>query len=63
MVCSRQEYTACPTSADFSKELSIAPEKNAKLVPFHARKELLSRGIDLDNLVPLTREDMTARLD
>ncbi|KAL9127740.1 MAG: hypothetical protein Q9217_003449 [Psora testacea] len=53
-----------PRLFDFSRhELSIAPEKNAKLVPFHARKGLISRGIDLDNFVPMTREDMTARLD
>ncbi|KAL9099907.1 MAG: hypothetical protein Q9163_004649 [Psora crenata] len=53
-----------PKLFDFScHELSIAPEKNAKLVPSHARKELLARGIDVDNLIPMTREEMAARLD
>ena len=44
-------------------ELSIAPEKNVKLVPAHARKELLAKGIDPDNFVPMSREDMRAQLD
>ena len=44
-------------------ELSIAPEQNARLVPPHARKELLSRGIDLDNFTPLSQEDMKAQLE
>ena len=44
-------------------ELSIAPEQNARLVPPHARKELLSRGIDLDSFTPLSQEDMKAQLE
>lgn len=44
-------------------ELSIAPEKNSRLVPPHMRQELRMRGIDLDNFVPLTKEEMMARLD
>ncbi|MDI1491795.1 MAG: glycogen synthase kinase 3 [Ramalina farinacea] len=53
-----------PRLFDFThQELSIAPEKNAKLVPAHARKELLAKGIDPDNFVPMSREDMRAQLD
>ena len=44
-------------------ELSIAPELNERLVPQHARAALKSRGIDLDNFVPLTKEEMKAHLD
>ena len=50
-------------STDSMTELSIAPEKNVKLVPAHARKELLAKGIDPDNFVPMSREDMRAQLD
>ena len=46
-----------------SSELSIAPEQNARLVPPHARKELLSRGIDLENFTPMSQEDMKAQLE
>ena len=49
--------------ADLYLELSIAPEQNARLVPPHARKELLSRGIDLDNFTPMSQEDMKAQLE
>ena len=49
--------------ADLYLELSIAPELNARLVPPHARKELLSRGIDLDNFTPMSQEDMKAQLE
>lgn len=44
-------------------ELSIAPEQNARLVPPHARKELLAHGIDLDSFTPLSQEDMRAQLE
>ena len=44
-------------------ELSIAPEKNTRLVPPHMRQELRMRGLDLDNFVPLAKEEMMARLD
>ena len=36
---------------------------NDKLVPPHTRKGLAARGIDLDNLVPLSKDEMLARLD
>lgn len=49
--------------ANSYSELSIAPEQNARLVPPHARKELLSHGIDLDNFIPLSPEDMKAQLE
>ena len=44
-------------------ELSIASEINETLVPAHARKDLLAGGIDLDNFVPLPKDEMMARLD
>lgn len=44
-------------------ELSIAPEQNARLVPPHARKELLSRGIDLENFSAMSQEEMKAQLE
>ena len=49
--------------ANIFSELSIAPEKNGRLVPPHARKELLSRGIDLEAFVPMSKEEMVAHLD
>ena len=48
---------------DSYSELSIAPEHNARLVPPHARKELLSRGIDLEGFSPIPQEDMKAQLE
>lgn len=50
------------TSA-LSAELSIAPELNHRLVPPHARAALAARGLDIDNLKPMTKEEMMARLD
>jgi glycogen synthase kinase 3 beta len=44
-------------------ELSIAPHLNSKLVPAHARSILASRGLDIDNFTPLTKDEMMARLD
>ena len=44
-------------------ELSIAPEKNTRLVPPHERANLAARGLDLDNIVPLSKDEMLARLD
>lgn len=44
-------------------ELSIAPEKNLRLVPPHERKNLAARGLDLEGFVPLSKEEMLARLD
>ncbi|MCJ1342247.1 regulator of ime2 [Peltigera leucophlebia] len=53
-----------PKLFDFSKhELSIAPEKNHRLIPPHARRDLTLRGLDLDGFVPLSKEEMMARLD
>ncbi|CAF9911471.1 MAG: regulator of ime2 [Heterodermia speciosa] len=53
-----------PRLFDFTKhELSIAPEKNTRLVPPHERANLAARGLDLDNIVPLTKDEMLARLD
>lgn len=49
--------------ADFSAELSIAPEKNHKLVPDHVKSELAKKGLDIDNFVPLTKDQMMAKLD
>ena len=49
--------------ADLFIELSSSPEQNARLVPPHARKELLSRGIDIDNFIPMSQEEMIAHLE
>lgn len=48
---------------DSFAELSIAPALNSRLVPPHARAALEARGLDIDNLTPLTKEEMMARLD
>lgn len=53
-----------PPLFDFTiHELSVAPELNERLVPLHARAALAARGIDLNNLTPLTKEQMMAKLD
>ncbi len=44
-------------------ELSIAPELNVRLVPPHARSALAARSLDIDKLVPMTKDEMMARLD
>ncbi|EEP78294.1 protein kinase gsk3 [Uncinocarpus reesii 1704] len=44
-------------------ELSISPPLNQRLVPAQAKSELFASGIDLDNFVPLKKEEMIARLD
>ena len=44
-------------------ELSIAPHLNQKLVPPHARAELATRGLDIENFTPMTKDEMMARLD
>ena len=33
------------------------------MVPPHVRPTLASRGLDLDKLVPMTKDEMMARLD
>lgn len=49
-----------PALFNFTRhELSIAPELNSKLVPAHARESL---GVDLENFVPLTVQEMAANL-
>ncbi|KAK4921230.1 glycogen synthase kinase 3 [Elasticomyces elasticus] len=53
-----------PTLFEFTHhELSIQPSLNAQLVPQHMRPVLLAKGLDIDNLTPLTRDQMIARLD
>ncbi|EGC48303.1 protein kinase [Histoplasma capsulatum var. duboisii H88] len=55
---------ALPNLFDFSRhELSIMPSLNNKLIPPHARADLVARGIDLDNFTPLTKDEMLAHLD
>ena len=44
-------------------ELSIAPDLNPRLVPPHARSALAARGLDLEKLIPMSKEEMMARLD
>lgn len=56
-------FAIAVVSADFMLELSIAPHLNSKLVPAYARAGIASRGIDLDNFTPLTKDEMLARLD
>lgn len=53
-----------PPLFDFTRhELSIAPQLNDRLVPPHARAALAARGIDLNNFVPMSKEEMIAKLD
>jgi glycogen synthase kinase 3 beta len=53
-----------PPLFDFTRhELSIMPEINDRLVPPHARAALKAKGIDLNNFVPMTKEEMQAKLD
>lgn len=49
--------------ANGSSELSIAPHLNHRLIPQHMRATLASRGLDIDNFTPLTKDEMMARLD
>jgi glycogen synthase kinase 3 beta len=44
-------------------ELSIAPHLNHRLVPPHIRPTLAAKGLDIDNFVPMPKEEMMARLD
>lgn len=44
-------------------ELSIAPHLNHRLVPQHVRPVLAAQGIDLDNFTPISKEEMSAKLD
>jgi len=46
-----------------SAELSIAPQLNDQLVPAHIKPVLAAKGLDIDNLQPLTKDQMMARLD
>lgn len=46
-----------------SPELSIAPHLNHRLVPAHMRSVLASKGLDIDHLTPMPKEEMMARLD
>ncbi|CAG8665727.1 2094_t:CDS:2, partial [Scutellospora calospora] len=53
-----------PKLFDFTEqELSIRNDLISQLVPQHAEAELLARGIDIHNFVPLTRSQMRATLD
>ena len=49
--------------ADELPELSIAPHLNHQLVPAHLKSGLAAKGLDVDNLQPLTKDQMMARLD
>lgn len=46
-----------------STELSIRPSLNQQLVPPHIKPILASKGLDIENLTPLTRQEMLAKLD
>lgn len=53
-----------PNLFDFSHhELSIAPQLNQQLVPAHMKSVLAAKGLDIDNLTPLSKDQMMARLD
>lgn len=53
-----------PQLFDFTRhELSIAPQLNDQLVPPHARPALEAQGLDINNLEPLSKEEMMAHLD
>lgn len=39
-------------------ELSIAPQLNAKIIPPHALENLRQSGIDVDNFVPMTADEI-----
>jgi glycogen synthase kinase 3 beta len=53
-----------PDLFDFTRhELSIAPNLNEQLVPAHIRPVLASRGLDIENFTPLTKQEMMAKLD
>lgn len=44
-------------------ELSIAPQYNSKLVPQHMKSVLAAQGLDIDNLVPMSPQEMMVRLE
>lgn len=53
-----------PPLFDFTRhELSVAPQLNDRLIPPHARAAIAAQGIDLNNFVPMTKEEMMAKLD
>ena len=65
-----QHFTSSLLSATFTALClsTIAHRRNpahrdSRLVPPHARKELLSRGIDIDNFMPMSQEEMMAHLE
>ena len=57
--------TLQPTTAatDTCLELSIAPHLNHQLVPAHMKPVLAGKGLDIDTLQPMSRDQMIARLD
>ncbi|CAO1627592.1 unnamed protein product [Sympodiomycopsis kandeliae] len=53
-----------PPLFDFTREeLSIRPDLIHKLVPEHARADLLARGIDVNNFEPVPLESLRVSLD
>lgn len=66
----RQEGMRMPNGKEFPKlfdftreELSSRPDLIRQLVPAHCVPELRSRGIDLDNFVPVPAEELRITLD
>ncbi|KAG1446488.1 hypothetical protein G6F56_009554 [Rhizopus delemar] len=43
------------------EELSVQPEFAKKLVPKHCVDELLSRGIDIDNFIPIPPTNLLSK--
>jgi len=53
-----------PPLFDFTREeLSVRPDLLRQLVPLHCEGELRSRGIDVDNFVPIPLEQLKITLD
>ncbi|VDC05371.1 unnamed protein product [Peniophora sp. CBMAI 1063] len=66
----RGPETKMPNGKDFPplfnftrEELSVRPDLISKLVPPHVEPELRSRGIDIDNFVPIPLDQLKITLD
>ena len=57
------ELRAHGLCSDHPSELSIAPQLNHQLVPAHMKPTLAAKGLDIDNIQPLSKDQMIARLD
>ena len=55
--------TPAPSNVISIIELSIRPDLNRTLVPPYCEPELLSRGIDIHNFVPIPLDQLKVTLD